>query len=85
MSCGISNTTISFLNVFYSCFTTIFDIFLLEHSTFKRAVFLFYACTDLKKSLELHSLQKGVLDHIILLIEFIDWENNKIMVLKAYV
>ena len=59
MSCGISNTTISFLNVFYSCLTTNSDIFLLEHSTFKRALFLLYVRTNLKKSLELHSFTKG--------------------------
>ena len=69
MPCGVFNTTISFLNVFYSCPTTNSDIFLLEQSTFKRALFLLYVCTDLKKSLELHSfipLQKGALDLIIL-------------------
>ena len=58
MPCDVSNTTISFLNVFYSCLTTNFDIFLLEHSAFKRVLFLLYACTDLKKSLELHSFTK---------------------------
>ena len=30
ISCGVSNTTNSFLNVFYNCPTTNFDIFLLE-------------------------------------------------------
>ena len=35
--CGVSNTTISFLNVFYSCPTTNSDFFLLEHSTFKKS------------------------------------------------
>ena len=30
MSCGVSNTTISFINVSYSCPTTDSDIFLLE-------------------------------------------------------
>ena len=33
MSYGVSNTTISFLNVFYSCLSTNSDIFLLEQST----------------------------------------------------
>ena len=58
MSCGVSNIIISFLNVFYSCPTTNSDIFLLEQSTFKRDLFLLYVCTDLKKSLELHSFTK---------------------------
>ena len=58
MFCGVSNTTISFLNVFNSCPTTNSDIFLLEQSSFKRALFLLYVCTDLKKSLELHSFTK---------------------------
>ena len=56
MSCSVSNTTISFLNVFYSSPTTNSDIFLLEYSTFKRALFLLYVCIDLKMSLELHAL-----------------------------
>ena len=56
MSYGVSNTTISFLNVFYGCSTINSDIFLLEHFTFKRALFIIYVCTDLKKSLELHAL-----------------------------
>ena len=58
MSCGVSNTTISFPNVFYSCPTTNSNIFLLEQSTFKRALFLLYVCTDLKKSSEIHSFIK---------------------------
>ena len=58
MPYGVSNTTISFLNVFYSYPTTNSDIFLLEPSTFKRALFLLYVCTNLKKSLELHSFTK---------------------------
>ena len=58
MSCGVSNTTIAFPNVFYSCPTTNSNIFLLEQSTFKRALFLLYVCTDLKKSLELNSFTK---------------------------
>ena len=59
MPCGVFNTTISFLNVFYSCpIKKNSDIFLLEQSTFKRALFLLYVCTNLKKSLKLHPLQK---------------------------
>ena len=58
MPCDVFNTTISFLNVFYSCPTTIFEFFLLEQSTFKRALFLLYVCTDLRKSLELHSFME---------------------------